>query len=162
MNIQQIYISKGHSYKGRHGKGAANYLIESVPSVELVAKKGIVGDRYYDFKEDFKGQITFFDRAVYEEVKAQFTLPDLCSSAFRRNVIVEGLDLNSLIGQRFSIGGIEFTGSEEAAPCYWMDEACAPGVHEYLKGKGGLRCRIMKGGTLSCGTHEFHSLGACN
>ncbi len=162
MIVKKLYLSKGHSYKGRHGKGAANYHIESAESAELVAGRGILGDRYYDFKEDFKGQITFFDLQVYNEVKEHFSLPDLCSSAFRRNVITEGLDLNALIGKEFSVGNLKFTGSEEAAPCYWMDEACAPGVHEYLKGKGGLRCRITSGGTLSLGEHEFYSSATCD
>ena len=81
-------------------------------------------------------------------MKQEFNLPELCASAFRRNVVVSGLDLNALIGQRFEIGGLEFEGSEEAKPCYWMDQACALGVEEFLKGYGGLRCRVLKGGVM--------------
>jgi MOSC domain-containing protein YiiM len=70
-------------------------------------------------------------------------------------VVLSGIDLNSLIGKRFSIGGVVFEGSEEAAPCYWMNEACAPGVHEFLKGRGGLRARIRTGGVLRKGSAEL-------
>ena len=35
--------------------------------------------------------------------------------------------------------------------CYWMDEAFCPGMEEFLKGRGGLRARILTGGTLTKG-----------
>ncbi|MEN8792302.1 MAG: molybdenum cofactor biosysynthesis protein, partial [Lentimonas sp.] len=66
MIIKAIYISSGHDFVGRHGKGRLDHGIESVDSIECLAGRGIVGDRYLDHKEDFKGQITFFDWAVYE------------------------------------------------------------------------------------------------
>ena len=84
-------------------------------------------------------------------MKAEFGLPNLDVSAFRRNAVVSEMDLNSLIGETFKIGELEFEGTQEAKPCYWMDEACAPGVEEFLKGRGGLRCRILKGGKLAKG-----------
>jgi len=155
INIHALYRSSGHSYKGRAGKGSLSYEVETCETFDLVAGSGIIGDRFYDYKPDFKGQITFFDWAVYEEVQRKFNLPDLHPSAFRRNVMVSGIDLNSLIGQRFSINGIEFSGSEEAAPCFWMDEAAADGVHQHLMGKGGLRCRIHTDGTLPTGVHDL-------
>ncbi len=150
-----LYLSSGHDFFGQHGKGRKNYEIRDVDSFDLVAGKGIVGDRFFDYKEDYKGQITFFEAAVWEAVKEEFSLPELPASHFRRNVVVEGLDLNALIGREFSLGGIRFSGSEEAKPCYWMDEACAPGVEDFLKGRGGLRCRILNDGVLKKGAHSL-------
>jgi MOSC domain-containing protein YiiM len=66
-------------------------------------------------------------------------------------VIVKGLDLNSLIGKEFSINGVRLSGSEECKPCYWMDEAVGKGIEDFLKGRGGLRCRILSNGSLSLG-----------
>jgi len=150
-NISHLYLSPGHDFYGRHGKGREKNEIVDCESFELVAGSGVRGDRFFDYKEDYKGQITFFDFAVYKAVMDEFSLPDLEASAFRRNVIVDGVDLNSLIGKRFAIGDLEFEGSEEAKPCYWMDQACAPGTEEFLKGRGGLRCRIREGGVLKKG-----------
>ena len=96
--------------------------------------------------------MTFFDYGVYETVKREFDLPDLEASAFRRNVLVRGAPLPELIGKTFSLGGLEFEGVEEAAPCYWMNEAAADGVHDFLKGKGGLRVRVLVGGELRKGS----------
>ncbi|MGJ8640742.1 MAG: MOSC domain-containing protein [Opitutaceae bacterium] len=148
MNIKAIYISSGHDFIGRHGKGRLNHGIESVDSIECIAGRGIIGDRYFDHKEDFKGQITFFDWSIYQRIKNDFDLANLDPSKFRRNVLVEGIDLNTLIGERFTLQGVEFEGAEECRPCYWMDEAVNPGVHEALKGHGGLRARILTSGTL--------------
>lgn len=148
IRIHNLFISGGHDFFGRHGKGREEHAITDHAEIELVAGKGVVGDRFFDYEEDYKGQITFFDQAVVDSVKAKFNLPDLDASAFRRNVVISGLDLPSLIGQRFQIGALEFEGTQESKPCYWMDQACAPGVEEFLRGQGGLRCRILNGGFL--------------
>jgi len=151
VTVSHLFISPGHNYYGRHGKGSEDHEILDREEIELVAGRGIRGDRFFDYKEDYKGQVTLFDAATYEAVKAEFSLPDLLPEAFRRNVVVAGVDLNDLIGKSFHLDGIELSGSEEARPCYWMDEACAPGVEAFLKGRGGLRCRIKTGGILRKG-----------
>jgi MOSC domain-containing protein YiiM len=63
-------------------------------------------------------------------------------------VITRGVDLNDLIGQEFDVQGVRFLGTEECRPCYWMDGAFAPGAQEFLKGRGGLRARILSDGSL--------------
>ena len=151
IEILNLFVSPGHDFKGRHGMEALDHGMVDEDEIECVAGSGIRGDRYFDFKEDFKGQVTFFDAAVYEAVKEKFELPELHPKAFRRNVLTSGVDLNELIGKRFQIGDVVFEGSEEAAPCYWMNDACAPGVEEFLRGKGGLRARIREGGLLGKG-----------
>jgi len=159
VQIQHIFISPGHNYYGRYGKGSLDHEVVERGEVELVAGKGIVGDRFFDYKPDYKGQITFFDDAVYQKVKEEVVQGELSPSAFRRNVMVKGVDLNSLIGKRFSIGGVEFTGSCECSPCFWMDEACAPGTHEFLKDRGGLRARVLCDGNLTCAEYDLEVLG---
>ena len=151
IELVHLFVSEGHNFNGRHGKGALNHEIDDRDVIDCVAGRGIRGDRYYDHKENYKGQVTFFDHDVYEEVKDKFELPHLAASAFRRNVLVRGVPLTELIGRSFSIQGVEFEGVEEAAPCYWMDKACAKGVHEFLIGRGGLRARIVAGGELKRG-----------
>ncbi len=155
IEIQHMYVSPGHDFRGRHGKDALRHDVEDRDEIECVAGSGIRGDRYFEYKEDFKGQITFFDAAVYEALKEKLDLPDLEASAFRRNVVMKGVDVNTLIGKRFRIGDAEFEGSEEAAPCYWMDRVCAEGAEEFLKGSGGLRARIKVSGSLKRGEAEL-------
>ena len=151
VELTHLLISPGHDFFGRHGMGREDHGIEERDELELVAGSGIVGDRFFEYQADYKGQITFFDHGIYEEVMAKFDLPELQPSAFRRNVVIKGVSLPDLIGRCFRIGDLEFTGSEESKPCYWMDEACAPGAEKFLRGNGGLRCRIVTGGTLGKG-----------
>src|SRR5262249_60756172 len=66
----------------------------------------------------------------------------------RRNVITRGVDLNHLIGQEFELQGVRCLGMEECRPCYWMDRAFALGAQEFLKGRGGLRAKILTDGKL--------------
>lgn len=158
IELVHLFVSAGHSYKGRHGKGSMEQAVEDRDTIECVAGRGIRDDRYFDFREDFKGQATFFEDEVYESVKREFGLPDLEAWAFRRNIVVRGVPLRELIGRRFSLQGLEFEGVEEAAPCYWMDEACADGVEDFLKGRGGLRARIRVGGDLRRGSGTLELL----
>ncbi|MEO1857373.1 MAG: MOSC domain-containing protein [Rubritalea sp.] len=157
--IKHLYISPDHNYFGRYGKDSLKHPIVERASLELVAGSGIVGDRFFNYETDYKGQITFFDSATYEKVISKFKIKDLKPSVFRRNVVVDGIDLNSLIGKRFSFNGMEFTGSCGCKPCFWMNEAIADGAEDFLKGRGGLRARIQRGGTLVTGATDVEILG---
>lgn len=148
FELLAIYLSKGHSYVGRHGLGSLENEIVPVDSVQCIAGRGLVGDRFFDHKPDFKGQITFFEEEVYQAMLERFNDCSAPRSAVRRNIITKGVDLNSLIGKTFEVQGISFSGSEECRPCYWMDEAIGVGAFEWLKGRGGLRARILDDGTL--------------
>ncbi len=148
MQIVALYISPGHNFFGHHEKPPGENPILAVDQVECVAGKGLRGDRFFGFKEDYKGQITFFSEEVYLALSQELGKFDRPHSVFRRNVIVRGVDLNGLIGQEFMIQGIRFEGMSECAPCYWMDQAFAPGAEEFLKGRGGLRARILSDGVL--------------
>jgi MOSC domain-containing protein YiiM len=119
-----------------------------VPVVECVAGRGIRGDRYFDFKDDYKGQITFFSLEVFEELCAALNIRDPSPTAARRNIITRGFDLNEYIGKEFEIQRVRLYGTEECAPCYWMDGAFAPGAKDFLKGRGGLRAKILSDGEL--------------
>ena len=117
--------------------------------MECVAGRGIRGDRYFDHAENFHGQITFFMEEVYQSLSDELKTHDKPLSTFRRNVITRGIDLNELIGVEFEIQGTRFLGTEECRPCYWMNEAFGPGALEALKGRGGLRARILTDGMLT-------------
>ncbi len=119
-----------------------------VPLIECVAGRGIRGDRYFDFKDDYKGQITFFSLDVFDELCAALNVHNASPAAARRNVITRGVDLNEFIDKEFEIQGVRLYGTYEAAPCYWMDQAFAPGAKDFLKGRGGLRAKILSDGRL--------------
>lgn len=119
-----------------------------VPEINCLAGRGIEGDRFFDYKPHYKGQITFFASEIYEELCGLLDVWDQPPSVFRRNVITAGVDLNSLIAAEFEIQGVRFLGTSECTPCYWMDRAFAPGAEERLQGRGGLRAKILTSGRL--------------
>ncbi len=158
IEILRIFISPGHDFKGRHGKERLNHGSQSMDSVECVAGRGLEGDRFFDYRDDFKGQVTFFDMKVAESIERSLGLEDFELSQLRRNAIVSGIDLNELIGKRFEIGGVKFFGTEECAPCYWMNQALGPGAEDLLTDRGGLRCRILSSGVLKLGRTQLKEI----
>ncbi len=152
--IRHLYISPGHNYFGHHGHPAGAHPILEEVELRCVAGRGIEGDRFFDFKPDYKGQITFFAWEDYERLCALFEVRDKSPAAFRRNVVTEGVDLPSFIGAEFEMQGVRFRGAGECAPCYWMDQAFCPGAEEALQGRGGLRAQILTSGVLRAGSVE--------
>ena len=151
MVIRQIFISSGHNYFGHHGRPADDHPLVEVSQVECVAGHGIRGDRFYDYRDNYKGQITFFSLEIFEKLVRHFELPGKSPGALRRNVIVSGVELNDLIGQEFSIQGVRLRGTAHCRPCYWLDQAVAPGTEEFLAGNGGLRAQILSDGVIATG-----------
>ena len=149
LRIARIFISPGHNFFGRHGMTAGENEAVEVAEIECVSGRGIRGDRFFDFKPDYKGQITFFDLAVFRELLARLGLPETTEpSLVRRHAFTAGVDLNTLIGQEFTVQGVRFLGVAECSPCHWMDSALAPGAEAFLKGRGGLRCKILSDGVV--------------
>lgn len=119
--------------------------------LECVAGRGLRGDRFFDYKPEYKGQITFFALETWEALLAAVGRTGARPTAVRRNVFTRGVALDSLIGHDFELQGVRFQGSEECRPCYWMDQAVGPGAEDWLRGQGGLRARILTDGVLRRG-----------
>lgn len=148
--LVHIYTSPGHDYWGRKGEGRLQNGICARDSVECVAGKGLLGDRYFGYRENYKGQVTFFDLATVDAVKVEFGLPKLPASVFRRNLIVSGVNLKEWLGRKFVLQGVEFEGTQECRPCHWMDRVIDDGAEAFMKKDfgGGLRARVVTSGTL--------------
>ena len=148
MKVRQLYISSGHNFFGHHEQPPGEHPLLEQSELDCVAGRGIRGDRFFDYKDDYKGQITFFSSEIFAEICAALFVEGKDPGVTRRNVITEGVDLNSLIGEEFEVQGVRFHGAAECSPCYWMDLAIAPGSERLLKGRGGLRARILTDGIL--------------
>lgn len=151
MNVLSLFISPGHNFVGHHGGPPGHHETFSLDRIDCVRGRGIRGDRYFDRPLDHKGQITFFSHEILDELSTALGISELSASAVRRNVIVSGVQLNDLVGVEFEIQGVRFLGVEECRPCYWMDHAVGPGAEDLLRGRGGLRCRVLSDGPLHLG-----------
>ena len=148
LRVVGIFISPGHNFIGHHEKLAGTHPTVAVGEIECVAGKGLFGDRFFGFKENYKGQVTFFSADVFSAMCCELKLSGKSPGESRRNIVVEGADLNSLVGQEFEIQGVKFRGMAECSPCHWMDKAFAPGAEHFLQRRGGLRAQILSDGKL--------------
>jgi MOSC domain-containing protein YiiM len=148
VKVRHLYISPGHNFFGHHQGPPGEHPLVECAEIRCVAGRGIAGDRFFDFKHNYKGQITFFSAEVFTELCGQLGVSGKSPGVARRNVITAGVDLNSLVGVEFEIQGVRFLGTAECSPCHWMDEAIAPGAEKLLHARGGLRANILNDGIL--------------
>lgn len=129
---------------------------ESLRSARLIAGVGLEGDRYALGRGHFQSEgrwgqaLTFIAAEAIEALVAEHGI-DLAPLATRRNILTRGIDLNSLIGKRFRVGGILCQGSRLAEPCAWLQNTTPPGTLRGLVHRGGLRADITENGTVHLG-----------
>ena len=146
ITIHHIFTSPDHHYFTRNKFDVGDAETVDNASIELQKDCGLKGDRF----EFSKYPITFLSLEVAEEVCASLDL-ELDIKLFRRNIIVSGVHLNSLIGKRFKIGDVEFEGLAHCSPCTWMNAVMKKGAYGSMKGRGGLRAKVVSGGLLEQG-----------
>ncbi len=148
MKVRQLFISPGHNFFGRHQQPPGDHPLIECVEVRCVAGRGIEGDRFFDFKSNYKGQVTFFSAEVFADVCRELGVSGKSPGVTRRNIITAGADLNSLVGVEFEIQGVRFAGTAECSPCHWMNAVIAPGAEKLLHARGGLRARILTDGIM--------------
>ena len=128
-----------------------NQKIIEVESVEVVADKGIVGDRHFREYNDPYSQISLIEseNINYYNIKYSLNIPYV---EFRRNIVTEGIQLNNLIGKRFLVGSVELEGIDLCRPCRHLSELLNQDniIKEFLR-KGGLRCQILSSSKINVG-----------
>ncbi|GIV76049.1 MOSC domain-containing protein [Litorilinea aerophila] len=149
--IHLILISPGHNYFGHPAGAPGEHPTHLVSAVQVHAGRGLVGDRFYGRGEDFDGHVTFFAWEVYRLLQEELGQGPWSAATLRRNVVVEGIPLNQLIGQEFILQGIRFRGTKHCAPCRWMAEMIGPEARRLLQGRGGLRAQALSSGVLRTG-----------
>jgi MOSC domain-containing protein YiiM len=113
--------------------------------VEAVTGVGLVGDRYARPRD-----VTLIEREAIAGVVAEYDV-ELAEAETRRNIVVEGVPLNHLVGQTFRVGEVVLRGDEMAEPCTYLEGLTRPGVRAPLVHRGGLRAEVMSGGTIRIG-----------
>lgn len=152
ITIHNIFTSPKHNYftRKKFDVGCAKTIEHNF--IRLSQGRGLKDDRF----EFSKYPITFFSLEVAEEVCSSLEI-DFDIKLFRRNIIISGVHLNSLIGKRFKIGDIEFEGLAHCSPCTWMNAVMKKGAYAQMRGRGGLRVKVINGGILACGNIELKS-----
>jgi len=155
VEILHLLVSPAHAYFGRAKDGAADVPTTDAETAEVVAGKGIVGDRFFGKAAHMDAAVTLFAVEALEAMATELDAGPFDPLATRRNVILRGAHLAPLLGQDFALesGGslVQFHGGRPAHPCAWMNEVLAPGGHAAMRGRGGIRCRALSSGFLHRG-----------
>ncbi len=145
MSVERIYFAR------KPGEPQVE-----VQSIDVVAGKGILGDRYFASVGEPAQNITLVEA---EEIEAFCTdtgrLVDL--SCTRRNLVTRGVRLNDLVGKEFMIGTVRLRGVELCEPCRSLGKLLASSnlataaVVKRLLNRGGLRADILCSGSIAVG-----------
>jgi MOSC domain-containing protein YiiM len=155
VEVLHLLVSPAHAYFGRAREGAADVPTTDAMQAELVAGKGIVGDRFFGKAAHMDAAVTLFAVEALEAIASELEAGPLDPLLTRRNVILRGVELAPLLGHEFTLESGEDTvrlkAGRPAHPCAWMDEMLAPGAHKAMRGRGGVRCQVIAGGVLNRG-----------
>ena len=155
VEVLHLLVSRAHAYFGRAREGAADVPTTDAARVELVAGKGIVGDRFFGKAAHMDAAVTLFAIESLEAIAAELGAAPFDPLLPRRNVVLRGAHLAPLLGHDFALesqgGLVRLKAGRPANPCVWMDEMLAPGAHKAMRGRGGVRCQVLSDGVLHRG-----------
>ena len=128
-----------------------NKKIEEVESIEVLANKGVVGDRHFDNYNDPYCQLSLIEAENIDEYNLKFGL-NIPYLDFRRNIITKGIKLNDLVGKRLLVGNVEVEGIDLCRPCRHLTEMLdQENILKEFRRKGGLRCQILSSSKIKVG-----------
>lgn len=121
--------------------------IETRERVRLEVAHGVVGDRYATDEGFFTG---YPDREVTLVAREEAQALDLDELSLRRNLVTEGIDLATLVGRAFRVGGATLHGIRPCTPCGYLEGKLGrPGLTKQFF--GGLRARVVHAGDVRVG-----------
>lgn len=120
--------------------------VQALTQVLAGSGRGLEGDRYAG-RNGNRG-VTLIQREHLAAIAVLAGHAQVRPEQLRRNLVVEGIPLLALKGQRFRIGEVGLEGTESCDPCSRMEAALGPGGYNAMRGKGGLCARIVRGGRM--------------
>ena len=125
-----------------------NQKIKEVSSFDVIANKGVIGDRHFKDYNDPYCQLSLIESENIDFYNTKYGL-NISYIDFRRNIITKGIELNNLVGKKFYIGNVEVEGIDLCRPCRHLNESLNQEniIKEFLR-KGGLRCQILSSASI--------------
>jgi MOSC domain-containing protein YiiM len=132
--------------------------MQQIETARAIPGRGLDGDRYANRVGTFtprSGRGAGYELTLIEaEVLDDLILTDgqrLGYAEARRNIVTRGIDLNTLVGQRFRVGEVECVGRRLCEPCAHLERLTHKGVLRKLIHRGGLRADILTAGSITVG-----------
>lgn len=150
--LHHFFSSPKHNYFTNPKFVVGDAPTLSHTELTLTPECGIKGDRFE------KGQypVTFFSLEVAEAIEKVLE-KEIDIRLYRRNITISGINLCELIGKQFRVGDVLFEGMAHCNPCTWMNAIIGKGTYTEMKGRGGLRAKVIEGGRLGLGKSRLES-----
>ena len=128
-----------------------NKKIEEVFHIEVLANKGIIGDRHFNEYNNPYYQLTLIESENIDYYNKKYNL-NIAYLDFRRNIVTKGIKLNDLIGKKITIGDSKIEAIDLCRPCKHLQEKLSQDniIKEFLR-RGGLRCHILNSSKIKIG-----------
>ena len=98
-----------------------NKEITEVNTIDLIAGKGVIGDRHFKDYNDPYNQLSIIESESIDEYNKKYNL-DIPYLDFRRNIVTRGIKLNDLIEKKLMIGNVNLEVIDLCRPCRHLSE----------------------------------------
>jgi MOSC domain-containing protein YiiM len=95
-------------------------------------------------------EVTLFSLDDLDDARREFDA-DIGPADLRRNLMTSGIDLDGLLGATFQVGDVVLEGLETNPPCAHLEQLAGKKLLKPLARRGGIRARIVSGGTIRSG-----------
>jgi MOSC domain-containing protein YiiM len=150
-------------FNARKGSGvlAAIYVAQRAgapmvdqDAVEVVAGRGLAGDRYAEDKGFYRAtdacQVTVIDGEALARIEQRSGVR-LTHGEHRRNLVVQGIVLSDLRGARVQIGSVLFEYVRPRPPCAYLESITQRGIARALRKHFGVCLRALQSGVIRVG-----------
>jgi MOSC domain-containing protein YiiM len=120
-------------------------------STLAIAGRGLAGDHRAARASRSRREVTLIQAEHLPVIAALAGREAIDPAWLRRNLVVSGISLLTLKGERFRIGEALLEGTGLCHPCSRMEVALGHGGYNAMRGHGGLTAIIIEGGTIAVG-----------
>ena len=139
-------------------RSCRNGPVRETDSVYAETDKRLEGD-HYSARPGSRRQVTLIQAEHFQVIAALSGVDHLTPAMLRRNIVVKGINLLALKGNRFRIGDAELEMTGPCHPCSRMETVLGPGGFNAMRGHGGINARIITGGWIRIGDPVVRDVG---
>ena len=121
-----------------------------VKQAQAIAGSGLEGDRAGSYSGS-KRQVTLIQAEYLTVIQSFLPEVDITPANLRRNLVVSGINLNSLVKQVINIGAVQMEITGLCHPCNKLEQQLGHGVFNALRGHGGLTAKVLSSGLICVG-----------
>ncbi|WP_020529132.1 MOSC domain-containing protein [Flexithrix dorotheae] len=124
--------------------------VKELEKVMVSEESGLDGDRFKGGKRKNR-QVTLIQEEHLEVVAKILNIDQVHPALLRRNIVVKGINLLSLMHKNVQIGNVILKVTGNCHPCSRMEENLGEGGYNAMRGHGGITAEVIQGGEILVG-----------